>query len=140
MIEKINQLFQLFRLLLRQVDALVEIRIQVIEFPHIVGKIRPGHVEYLPLPAIFIDRPLTAQLVILYRMARGSCGIFDGINQARTLKWLLPDVVDRFGERRACQFNDGWGDIDNVRVLVTYTSFFNAVGIKDDKRIVRSTL
>src|SRR5437868_12720034 len=68
-------------------------------------------------PAIVVDRTIAEYLEVLSRVTFRRFRIVEGIEQARALDGRLHYAVDASGLRQVGSFQDGGGDIDDVREL-----------------------
>src|ERR1700720_671937 len=90
----------------------------------------------LGLPAIFINRAGSENIIILIRMPGSRPGIVKGIYQGNALYRILPDTPYIVREPGAREFGRRREEIDHMPVLVAYPAFIgNAFRIKDDQGI-----
>ena len=128
--EHLLHLLHLVRILVGDVLGLAEVRVQVVEFEHlVVERVGIGGAEGFPRravhlgaeqPAFVIQRPLAHHLEVLGLVARRFLGVFrvKRVGEARALDRRLLDAVHRFGRRDAGDFEDRRHDVNDMHELL----------------------
>ncbi len=133
--EHLLHLLHLVRMLVGDVLGLAEVRVQVVEFEHlVVERVGIGGTKGFPRravhlgaeqPALMIQRPLAHHLEVLGLVPRRCLGVFrvKRVGEARAFDRRLLDAVYRFGRRDAGDFKNGGHHVNDMHELLAETAF-----------------
>ena len=106
------------RLLPGQVVHLVEVLVQVVKLPRVVGEVGPGLVPGHRLPALMPEAPVAEHFEVLGPLAGGLVAATEGVGEAGPLDGLLGDAVDLGRGLHARHLEYGRRDVADMVELV----------------------